>query len=69
MCFHSVAHITAISSFYEVPGELKKKKAHTQTQSKLEQISAIQSLFFMLKTKNRWYFPCCLSLVIEHLCG
>lgn len=22
MCFHSVAHITAISSLYEVPGEL-----------------------------------------------
>ena len=35
MCFHSVAHITAILSFYEVPGELflklkkKKKQAHT----------------------------------------
>ena len=29
MCFHSVAHITAILSFYEVPGELflKLKKS------------------------------------------
>lgn len=53
MCFHSVAHITAISSFYEVPGELFKLKKHTHRQSKLEQISAIQSLFFHAENEEQ----------------
>lgn len=75
MCFHSGAHVTAISIFYEVPpGELfkikaKKKKKHRHCQNWGKSQPFIQSPCFMLETKTRWYFPCRLNLVIEHLCG
>lgn len=61
--------------FYEVPpGELfkikpKNKKQHRHCQNWGKSQPFIQSLCFTLETKTRWYFPCRLNLVIEHLCG
>lgn len=69
----SLLYYCISESFYKVPGELfkimiiiiKKRKRVGKIRANLSY--SIPGL--MLKTRNRWYFPCYLNLVIEHLYG